>query len=554
LRIIARGPEDAYFGPAFRRYTDVALESGDLAGVIERLEDRLVVEPEALPEDAQNELRYLRGRERFDAGAFDEAEAYFEAITRKSRFYANAQYLRGVTDVRAGELGAAEEHFCSIARTEDQKRYSFYVDERYFEIKDLAWLALGRVAHEGARSDDAFYYYFQVPQDSERVSSALFESAYAMYEGEDFDTAIDLLDQLEAHFPGSPYVDEATLLRGYVHLGRCEFERADELFQRFQKRFRPVVDEIDRIVASPARKGRLYEQLLEVERSALARERLESDEDEDDDAAREIEPIRTPMEMLLALLRVSPDFYRLHADVRTLDAEAARAGRLEAEIAALRARIEGGTGPRAAAERETWADPATDLRDEIDGAKAMLSGLTRQLDELRRAEGKADEVAAVESTLATIGRRIDELEKRLRDALAEHGGSSPEPEAEQDGLEALLARDQARARRLPGRVAKVRGDLVEAANAVALRSVKRLRDKLSGELRRSRIGRIDAVMGSKRRVEIQIESLAAGRFPPELQDPLLIQGLLRSDEEYWPFEGELWEDEFDEGVPPPEGG
>ena len=53
-------------------------------------------------------------------------------------------------------------------------------------------------------------------------------------------------------------------------------------------------------------------------------------------------------------------------------------------------------------------------------------------------------------------------------------------------------------------------------------------------------------MGSKRRIEIQIESLAAGRFPPELQDPLSIQGLLRDDEEYWPFEGEYWADEFEE--------
>ncbi|MEM9864367.1 MAG: hypothetical protein AAF938_22395, partial [Myxococcota bacterium] len=70
---------------------------------------------------------------------------------------------------------------------------------------------------------------------------------------------------------------------------------------------------------------------------------------------------------------------------------------------------------------------------------------------------------------------------------------------------------------------------------------------LSGSLRRARIGRIDAVMGSKRRVEVQIESLAAGRFPPELVDPLRIQGLLRDDEEYWPFEGELWTDEFNEG-------
>ena len=51
-------------------------------------------------------------------------------------------------------------------------------------------------------------------------------------------------------------------------------------------------------------------------------------------------------------------------------------------------------------------------------------------------------------------------------------------------------------------------------------------------------------MGAKRQVELQVESLAAGRFPPELIDPLHMQGLLRDDEEYWPFEGEDWPDEF----------
>ena len=60
-------------------------------------------------------------------------------------------------------------------------------------------------------------------------------------------------------------------------------------------------------------------------------------------------------------------------------------------------------------------------------------------------------------------------------------------------------------------------------------------------------------MGSKRRVEMQIESLAAGRFPAELRDPLRVQGLLDDDEEYWPFEGEDWPDEYEENYRGDEG-
>ena len=72
----------------------------------------------------------------------------------------------------------------------------------------------------------------------------------------------------------------------------------------------------------------------------------------------------------------------------------------------------------------------------------------------------------------------------------------------------------------------LRAELEAAANEAGERALRNLRDRLAQELRRARIGRIDAVMGSKRQVELQMESLAAGRFPPELVDPLHMQSLL----------------------------
>ena len=59
-----------------------------------------------------------------------------------------------------------------MAKAGTGSRYSFFVDGRFFEVQDLARLGLGRVAHERLRRDDAFYYYFQVPQDSPRLSEA----------------------------------------------------------------------------------------------------------------------------------------------------------------------------------------------------------------------------------------------------------------------------------------------------------------------------------------------------------------------------------------------
>jgi len=534
-RILDRGPEDVYFGPAMRKYVDVALDSGNIAGAITRLDD-LGTPDLDITDDTENEIFYLRGRERYQQSDFPPAEEQFAEITRRSRWYAAAQYLRGVMAARTGDLETAEEHFCTVAEQGDTDRFTFYVDDRYFEVKDLARLALGRVAHEGQRGDDAFYYYFQVPADSEHVSEALFEAAYAMYEGNDMETAIDLLDQLEARFPQSAWVDEAALLRGYVHLGRCEFEDASQLFQRFAGRFEPIVEEIDAILESPARQERLYEDLLA---EADAPPPTEGEEIE-----------ATTRGLLLAMLRVDPAFYRLHADVRTLDAEAARAGRLSSDVAAMLGRVQGEDAPAAAAELDDGWDETGDVQREIEAAKSVLRSLTAQVDAMRQAGATRDQIAPINEELTGLGQRIRELERQFQGAVAEIGDASDGDDGGDDGeLEGMLRRDVRRAQRLPARVTAVRGRMVDAANEAALHGLRQLRHRIGGELRRARIGRIDAVMGSKRRVEIQVESLAAGRFPPELMDPLRIQGLLRDDEEYWPFEGELWEDEFDETDP-----
>ncbi len=64
-------------------------------------------------------------------------------------------------------------------------------------------------------------------------------------------------------------------------------------------------------------------------------------------------------------------------------------------------------------------------------------------------------------------------------------------------------------------------------------------------LDKAKLGKIDAVIGQKRKLDIEVQDLAAGRFPPELHGRLWNAGLIGDDEEYWPFEGEFWADEYE---------
>jgi Outer membrane lipoprotein len=523
IELLRRGQEGGYFAPGFRKYVDVALVSPGQPALIEELSS---LGP-ALPEDAANELRYLRGQQlhaiKNDAGAQSE----LSQVTQHSRFYANAQYLLGAMAVRQKRLAEAEQHMCRITGTGDNQRYSFYVDARYFQVKDLARLGLGRIAHEQRRGDDAFYYYFQVPNDSPRLPEAMFEAAYSRYEAKDFDGALDLLDQLEARFPRSASADEAALLRGYVALSRCDYEHAQQHFERFIQRFEPVLAELQRILQNPVRREALYAELVR-----------------ESDGASTPESTETLRGTLLSLLRVEPAFHELHEQVRKLDAEAARAGRVGDAFDVIGARLDGSDRPRpAAAESGSQREALGAIQLELKDARQALRALTDQLDTMRKLGAKSKDLTPLEQELAGLAKRVHALEDKVEETSFKLLPDAAPAEDVQDA-QALLELDARQARAFERRVAELRPKLVRAANTRALIELQALGERLGSFVRRARIGRIDAVMGSKRSIERQIESLAAGRFPAELQNPLLVQGFLNDDEEYWPFEGDDWPDEY----------
>ena len=150
------------------------------------------------PEETRGEIAYLNGRARQLAGDPDGAFAFYAQVTEKSRFWAQAVYLSGLIEVERGHCKEGENLFCKVADpARSAKTAPFFADEKFFAVRDLARLALGRVAHEQYRFDDARYYYYLVPQDSERLAEALYESATGRYEKKDYEAARELLDELE---------------------------------------------------------------------------------------------------------------------------------------------------------------------------------------------------------------------------------------------------------------------------------------------------------------------------------------------------------------------
>jgi len=398
-------------------------------------------------------------------------------VHARSRFYGSAQYMLGLIAARMRQLREAESRFCRVAKAGTGSRYSFFVDARFFEVQDLARLGLGRVAHESQRRDDAFYYYFQVPQDSPRLSDALFESAYSSYEGEEPDTALDLLDQLQARFPEASLSDEASILRGYVALARCDFDKANAQLQRFVKHYGPVHAEAARLASSAARRQALHEELV---------------------AARNGQkPQHAVRRELVTLLSIDPELYRIYDEIARLDAEAARSGRVSVELAVLQARLEGSERPRAAESEASAQLEHQKLARELREASASARSLGEQLDSLRAAGVPERELRALEQIVVTQGKRIDALSERARAARKQAlEGGAGDAALESDALAKLIARDVRQTDRLPSVAQEMRDTLEARADALALRALTQLEQRLAGWLGQARIGRIDAVMGS----------------------------------------------------------
>jgi tetratricopeptide (TPR) repeat protein len=533
-RVLRRGPEAPYYGPAHRRAVDLAIETRDFEGVLARVE-ALDRGGAPITPSAAGDRAYLRGRIAYIKGDFTAAEGALAQISRKSRLYSSALYLRGVIRTRRGQWKDAAAAMCEIADTPDDDRFTFVVDERYFTIKDLARLGLGRLAHELAEYDDAYYHYFQIPEDSVHLPDALFEAAWSMYQKRELGTARDLTAELDRTFPNSPVWPEAGLLAGFVELADCKFDDSRKHYEKLISELAPVVKELDRIRKNPDARGELFRRAVERWRSESTGARVDAGGKADLTAR------------VLGLLRLDPSFLRLHDAVSGMRAAAGEAPGI--------ARAWSGLARQARARKVGAVSGETTLaEDEAADAAAAEQDLVRLAAEIERARAElgrgkragtvpADVAAEEEVRLAGLAKKVSAARLRAR-ALSDQADAALTADAPA-GLRPLLDADVVAVRRLERNSQELLERLEKESETLSQRMVEKLYRDTKKVLDKARLGKVDAVIGQKRALDIKVQDLASGRFPAELHGKLWEQGLIGDDEELWPFEGEFWHDEYE---------
>ncbi len=523
--VLLRGPDGAYFGPALRRRVDLVLERRNYAEGLAALEDvlRRARALDALAPYDADELDYLRGRARLSAGDRKGALAAFGAVGRASRFSTAAAYLSGVVHALDRRFDEAEAAFCRVVDTGDRDPEAYLVDRRYFPVRDLAHLGLGRIAHERRRHLVAFYHYVQVPDDSDYVADALFESAWTLAERGDYALARGTIEELRERFPRSPQAVEARLLEGLIVLHDCDFDRAEQTFTRLIDDLAPLLDHVDEIRKDPMRLRALHEELRRLERGEVP-------------AAGDLDAHI----VLLGMMKRDRTYQRLAAEAEAVAKEAEFLGRVDALARSALERLSS-TGVAAA------FDPQVAAADAAERARTLTQAVARLEADLRRAQARgvdAKLVAEERANLAALRERARALRTRAVSALLE---GAPVGSAQAEDVAHMLAAERRRLARLRARAFETAERLDRAATKALAERLGRLGARIDDLLGEARMGRIDAVLGAKKKLEIEVRDLAAGRFPPELFGTLELTGLLGPDEEYWPYEGEYWADEYEGG-------
>jgi hypothetical protein len=515
LRLLTGDPKDTSYRRAARSLVELGLSSSRPEVFLKDLE----TVPTSAPEELRGDIAYLEGRTAERQKKPDQALVAYAKVTPKSRFWAQATYLSGVIEVERGQLKKGENLFCKVADAKQTpKKAPLFGGSDFFRVRDLARLGLGRIAHEQYRFDDSRYYYYLVPHDSDNLPEALYESATSRYEAKDYEGARELMSELRSLKRNHPYEDEAWILDAYLDLATCRFFKADAKLKEFLRRYDPVRDAARKIAKDDKAVQRLVQTVQEGSDPAAANLGIDT----------------ATARTLGALIRIDADY----------GAASRRLGQLDVQISGLRGAM--GDLDEAARKLATPKEVRPQAKGPLgDTIPDKIDRIDSELAEVRRLLREA-ELSSKAAQVEELKKQLEALDVRARAARA---AISPATAAAMKAttdvdLMAVIQKDRERTSQLYVDANKLREKVEAQQIGLAKDTLIRLDRRLSRLLRRARLGRIETVLGEKRSLEVEIEALSQGLLPQSVVDSLKAERYLRDDEEYWPFDGEDWEDEY----------
>ena len=277
LEVVKKGPGDPYFEYALpkmvtlSRFTD---DDSDLTRIAIRLP------PEQFPRNAQNDLYYLLGTQKFNQYLLnvksyntdeegqqkknEDLESIREdlgKVSSTSPMYLQSRYIEGITYNEQREARSAVSAFRDVYKAEVDSFVDAYEKQKVENLKDLSLLNIASIYYGIAQQENsmanklnrylqASAYYEKVSRSSTYWAESLFRDAWSHLHMGNLNVTLGKVLTVESpYFQDTDFIPEATILKALTYFQLCEYNKVESIIGRFDQKYTPMKDEITQFLS-----------------------------------------------------------------------------------------------------------------------------------------------------------------------------------------------------------------------------------------------------------------------------------------------------------------
>lgn len=257
---IADKPNHLKYNETLLWLAKLATDLPEPADIIERVgkynEEHVAKFDNSEQQELYWQLNYLLGRYRYRNGKYPEALALFDKVNRKSKYYVEAQFFAGISNVQMRRSSPAVQSFQRILGAIEDGDVPAEDEARF---RDLAYLSMARTFYSASikvdentnqpavdqtRLSAAVKYWNKVDVASEYWLDALFEESWAYFMAGDYSHALGNIHTIQAPYFPHAYYPEADVLKAVIYFSNCQYDDALTIVARFRAHYQPIKDEL----------------------------------------------------------------------------------------------------------------------------------------------------------------------------------------------------------------------------------------------------------------------------------------------------------------------
>lgn len=225
VEVLLQGTERPFFQEAFRKLRVLRQRVNYTPHELETLTTFPMV---AFDATFQVEFNYVMGQYFYDIGDFERAVTHLNQVGDAGPDAAKARYLVGLVQVRNQMYKSAVESFQSAVNLAE----GAFKDSG---VRDLAYMALARIAYEAENFDAAIFYYKKVPTDSPRAGTVFFELAWTYLMKADYSRALGTFHAIRSPYFRDAFLPDLWILEARVYGDLCHFDKAEKALGMFDQ-------------------------------------------------------------------------------------------------------------------------------------------------------------------------------------------------------------------------------------------------------------------------------------------------------------------------------